>query len=275
MADSILIPKSAIRILNHTMDINLLVLSVGNTRLAIGVFHSGELKHSSRVVLADRDSWAKEITAAWRMLPESGKPAIVGASVNPDMDDPVEETVLRLTNHVVQWVGEEIPMPMKVLTDEPSQTGADRVLNVAAAYDLMEKACVVVDAGTAITVDVCNDAGEFLGGAISPGVNVMLDALHEKTAKLPRLPFERPTDTIGKSTQQAILTGVYHGVRGMVKELLELYAMDLGHWPDMIATGGDAKLLFEGWELTHAVSPDLTLYGIALAYTNYAVAEES
>ncbi len=255
------------------MDINLMVLSVGNTRIAIGVFEAGELKYSARVLIRDSDQWSKEITKAWRMLPESGQPAVAGTSVNPDIDDPLEELVLRLTNRVVQWVGEEIPFPIKVLTDEPSQTGTDRILNVAAAYEQMEKACVVVDAGTAITVDVCNDAGEFLGGAIAPGVSTMLDALHEKTAKLPRLPFEVPTEPIGKNTQQAILTGVYYGIRGMVKELLENYATVLGYWPDMIATGGDAAALFGGWELTHAVSPDLTLYGIALAYTNHLAGE--
>jgi len=256
------------------MDINLLVISVGNTRVALGVFEAGELKHAARLSNSDRESWSKEITKAWRMLPESGKPAIAGASVNPKLDDQLEELVLRLTNHTIEWVGEEIPFPVKVLTDEPALTGADRVLNIAAAYEQMQKACVVVDAGTAITIDVCNDAGEFLGGAIAPGVSVLLAALHEKTAKLPQLPFERPTDPIGKSTQQAILNGVFHGVRGMVKELIENYATEIGHWPDLICTGGDAKELFDGWELVHAISPDLTLYGVALAYTNYHLAGE-
>jgi type III pantothenate kinase len=256
------------------MDINLLVLSVGNSRTALGVFEAGELKHSTRLSNADRESWQKEIAKAWRMLPEVGQPAIAGASVNPAMNDSFEDLILRVTNHTVQWVGEEIDFPIKVLTDEPSATGVDRVLNIAAAYEQMQKACVVVDAGTAITVDVCDDAGAFLGGAIAPGVGLMLDALHEKTAQLPRLPFEQPDGAIGKNTQQAILSGVYHGVRGMVKELVEAYAVELGHWPDLIATGGDAKALFEGWELVHAVSPDLTLYGVALAYTNQNLDEE-
>ncbi len=256
------------------MDINLLVVSVGNSRIALGVFEAGELKHSARFAIADRDQWAKEIVKAWRMLPESGQPAVAGTSVNPDVEDELEGMILKFTNHVVQWVGDEIPYPCKVLTDSPALTGSDRILNVAAAYEQMQKSCVVVDVGTAITVDVCNDAGDFLGGAIAPGVSTMLDALHEKTAKLPRLPFERPTDPIGKSTQQAILNGVFHCVRGMVKELIENYATELGHWPDLICTGGDATLLFDGWELVHAISPDLTLYGVALAYTNSNLEKE-
>src|SRR4051812_41092620 len=156
------------------MDINLLVLSVGNSRIAMGVFEAGELKHSARVSVGDRDGWSREITKAWRMLPESSRPEVVGASVNPDLDDPIETLVLKLTNHTIEWVGEEIPLPMKVLTDEPASTGVDRVVALAAAFEQMGKACVVVDAGTAITINVCNDAGEFLGGAIAPGVSTML-----------------------------------------------------------------------------------------------------
>ena len=91
------------------------------------------------------------------------------------------------------------------------------------------------------------------------------------TAKLPRVQFKAPHDPFGTNTEQAILHGVYHGVRGMVKELAENYASALGFWPDIIATGGDAQTLFEGWELIHAISPDLTLYGIALAYTNHHI----
>src|SRR5437016_4764069 len=80
----------------------------------------------------------------------------------------------------LKWVGRQIDLPIKVLTEKPEETGVDRIVNIAAAHEQMEKACVVVDAGTAITVDCCNDAGEFLGGAIAPGARTMLAALHEK-----------------------------------------------------------------------------------------------
>src|SRR6185437_955999 len=140
-------------------------------------------------------------------------------------------------------------LPISVLTDEPELTGVDRILNVAAAYEQMGNACVVVDAGTALTIDACNDSGEFLGGAIAPGAALMLDSLHEKTARLPRVELAAPEDAWGKNTEQAIRTGVFHGIRGMVKEIVENSATALGSWPDIIATGGDAQLLFGGWEL--------------------------
>ena len=253
------------------MDINLLVLNVGNSRLALAAFVAGELQFVERVSLDDRSAWPGAIEHAWAKIRDLDEPAVCGASVNPTVMEAVEHGVTKTTATRVEWVGRDIDLPIKVLTDAPEQTGVDRVVNIAAAYEQMGKACVVVDAGTAITVNVCNDSGDFLGGAIASGAGVQLAALHEKTAKLPSVPLDTPQGLIGKSTEQAILHGVFYGIRGMVKELVENYATELGTWPDIIATGGDAAKLFEGWELIHAISPDLTLYGIALAYTNHYI----
>jgi type III pantothenate kinase len=257
------------------MDINLLVLSVGNSRLALGTFVAGSLEHVTRISNEQRSDWPAAIKQVWETLANREDATIVGVSVNPAMLELVEHAVMQTTGKPVEWVGDEIDLPAKVLTDNPAETGADRVVNVAAAYELMGKACVVVDAGTALTVDCCNDAGEFIGGAIAPGAFVQLEALHDKTAKLPRVTLDTPKGAFGKNTEQAILHGVYYGIRGMVKEVVENYATELGTWPDIIATGGDAAKLFEGWELIHAISPDLTLYGIALAYTNHHIKHES
>jgi type III pantothenate kinase len=274
------------------MDINLLVLSVGNSRLAIGTFVAGELTQTRRVALADKPDLAVVIGGAYEPLAGRsglalqkkngngaeasgrGGAAVVGLSVNPEQAKSVQEAVDRATGQAVRWIGRDIELPITVLTDDPAKTGVDRVLNVAAAYEQLGKACVVVDAGTAITVDCCGEKGEFLGGAIAPGVAMMLDALHARTAGLPRVDFGKgdlPVDGIGSSTEGAIRSGVYHGIRGMVRELAEAYATQIGTWPEVIATGGDAALLFEGWELIHAIAPDLTLYGAALAYANHHI----
>jgi type III pantothenate kinase len=253
------------------MDINLLVVSVGNSRLAIGVFEAGELRQIARVANQDKAAWTRELERAWKLIEGADEPSVAGASVNPKIAEQLNQVVQDVCGEEVAWVGQQLDLPIKVLTENPAETGVDRVLAVAAAYEQLQHACVVVDAGTAITINACNDAGEFLGGTISPGVTMMLDALHEKTAKLPKVDFAVPTEPYGQSTVDAIRQGVYHGIRGMVKEVVENYATSLGNWPEVIATGGDAKQLFEGWELIHAVSPDLTLYGIALAYTNHQI----
>ncbi len=164
------------------MDINLLVLNVGNTRLALGAFVGGELTHVVRVPHAQRGDWATAIEPAWAALREHPSAAVAAASVNPTLEPPLEQLAAQLTGQSIQWVGRQLDLPIHVLTDPPSETGIDRILNMAAAFEQMGKACVVVDAGTAITVDCCNDAGEFLGGAIAPGLSMQLDALHERTA---------------------------------------------------------------------------------------------
>ena len=128
-------------------------------------------------------------------------------------------------------------------TSEPHKTGIDRILNVAAAYEQMGKACVVVDAGTAVTVDVCNDQGEFLGGAILPGAALQFQAMNQHTAALPKVELADPTEPIGTSTASAMQLGVFHGIRGAVKELVENYVMELGNWPEVIATGGDRYIV--------------------------------
>ena len=257
------------------MEINLLTLDLGNSRLAMAPFMAGELGEVIRVPHGQRGDWEAKLTAAWARLSELEGSAVVAASVNPPLEAPLAQMVEKVTGRDILWIGKDIELPINVLTEEPEKTGVDRVLNVAAAFEQMEKGCVVVDAGTAITVDACNDNGDFLGGAIAPGVSMMLDALHEKTALLPRIEFDVPTGIFGKTTRDAIREGIYYGVRGMVKELVEQYATELGQWPEIIATGGDAKKLFEGWELVHAVSPDLTMYGIALAYTDHHIRHDS
>lgn len=257
------------------MDINVLVLNVGNSRLAVGVFVAGELKYTNRLGYDARANWSGVLAEAWKLISSSDAPSVVGASVNPPLNGDVEAAVKQATAQTVQWVGPDIDLPIDVLTEKPAETGIDRILNIAAAHEQMEKCCIVVDAGTAITIDCCNDKGQFLGGAIAPGASLMLKAMHQNTARLPEIDFAVPTGAFGKSTQQAMLQGVYYGIRGMVKELAENYATELGVWPEIIATGGDAKALFDGWELIHAVSPDLTLYGIALAYANHHIKHET
>lgn len=253
------------------MDINVLVVNVGNSRLAIGAFVAGNLEYTRRIPIAHREEFEQALQEAWKHFDGLATAEVAGASVNPLVMEGVEHTLKKITGKSVAWVGRDIDLPIKVKTQSPQQTGVDRVLVVAAAYEMMQKACVVVDAGTAVTVNLCNDAGEFLGGAIAPGASMMLDTLHDNTARLPAVAFAAPASVIGDSTEQAMLHGVYHGIRGMVKELVEQYATDLGNWPEIIATGGDAEILFKDWELVHAVSPDLLLYGIALAYSNHHI----
>ena len=170
-----------------------MVLNAGNSRLAIGIFSAGNLEYVARVPKTRQEDWPAAIALAWEKISAKEQPVVAGAGVNPSLETELDKIVQQMTGQAIQWVGRQLDLPIKVRTLAPGQTGVDRVLNVAAAYEQMGKACVVVDAGTAITIDCCNDQGEFLGGAIAAGMAMLLDALHEKTALLPawNLPFRK------------------------------------------------------------------------------------
>ncbi len=253
------------------MDINLLVLNAGNSRVALGVFSAGQLVFSRRVEHEKRAQWPDLLAEAWRMIQDAPNAAVAGASVDPQLSAQLDQAVRQATQRSVQWVGDELELPIEVLTDQPTQTGVDRVLNIVAAFEQMQKPCVVVDAGTAITLDACDEKGRFVGGVIAPGARLMLDSMNRGTARLPAVAPAVPAEALGKNTAAAMQAGVYYALRGLVREFMESWATQLGHWPDLIATGGDAELLFKDWELLHAIAPDLTLYGIALAYTEHHI----
>jgi type III pantothenate kinase len=257
------------------MEINLVVLNLGNSRLASAVFEAGELGEVTRTPHTEIDQWQQIIGNAWKRIANRENATVVAASVNPKLREQLENAVSAVANRDIVWVGEDLDLPIRVLTDNPKETGVDRVLTMAAAYEQLGKACVVVDAGTAVTVNCCNDNGDFLGGAIAPGVEMALAAMHKGTALLPKIDFDVPKGAYGTSTSSAILHGVYHSIRGLVKEVVENYATELGTWPELIATGGDAERLFNGWELVHAISPDLGMYGIALAYAEHHIHNDS
>lgn len=251
------------------MDINLLVLAVGNSRLHVGVFVAGEMKYVKHFTHSQRADWPSLIGAVWNEIDGMENAEVCGCSVVPGLLEQVESAVREATGQPVQWVGQEIDLPIVVETKVPIETGVDRALICAAAFEQLEKACVVVDAGTAVTVNLVDQRGAFVGGAIAPGVALMIKSLGEGTAKLPMITFELPRASFGTDTTEAIRHGIVLSIRGLVQNMAERWAEENGTWPEVIATGGDAHALFDGWEIVHAVSPDLLLYGVALAYTNH------
>lgn len=256
------------------MDINLLALDVGNSRLKVAVFESGELTYSRRIGIAQRGDWQGALEEAWRHVERHDMADVAGCSSNPAMIDAVGTAAEAATGKRVQWVGigRDIDLPIKLKTDHPQQTGVDRVLNIAAAYEQLGKACCVVDAGSAVTVDFCDDNGAFVGGVIAPGAAAQFRALHELVPHLPEAKLRATAEALGADTGGAINAGVFWGIRGLVRAVVEQHALTLNAWPEVIATGGDAQVLFgddPAGDLIHAVSPDLIFYGIAHAYAEH------
>ena len=160
----------------------------------------------------------------------------------------------------------DVPVPIGRQLDPEAIVGEDRLLCAAAAFAVLKQAVVVVDAGTAVTVDFVDGAGTFHGGAIAPGGQLMMESLKAGTDQLPDADFDKPAEVPGHNTIEAMRAGVYFGIRGMVHELTEKYAEVAGSFPMVVATGGDASVLFKEDERVDRVVPDLVLTGIHLAW---------
>ena len=246
------------------MNINCLAISIGNTRTRLGTFLDGKL-HGREFLTNDSISALKVVLdQAYAPLRDRPDAQIVLASVNPTLTDHLFKTIAQQFGKPPRRVERDLKVPIGRQLDRESLIGEDRLLNAAAAFDTLKSACVVVDAGTAVTVDFVDGIGTLHGGAIAPGTRMQLQSLHKATAQLPQIEMTRPEEAIGHSTAEAMRAGVYHGIRGLVRELTEKYAELSGGYPTVVATGGDAELLFEGYDLIERIVPDLTLLGIAV-----------
>lgn len=241
----------------------LIALSTGNTRTRIGRFDRGRLEASA---VHGNDELAALVGDAAAWWQDSGEATLVQASVDGPAALRVRSAIEDQLGVEVYRVGADLPVPIATQLDPETITGADRLLNALAAWTTVQQACVVVDAGTAVTVDFVDGTGVFQGGAIAPGARMQLRALHEHTDALPDLTYAVPDDdAFGRSTAQAMLRGVHFGIRGMMHALVERYAEAYEAYPMVIATGGDAAVLFGDDELVDRIVPDLTLMGIAVA----------
>ena len=243
----------------------LLAISVGNSRTAVGRFLDGKLEASDHLENADLAVLAKGVAKHWSAMDDVDAMAVM-TSVNEKVAVPLEKALAAELGTEIHRVRRDLAIPVGTCVDDESKVGDDRLLAAAAAYDALKQAVVVIDAGTAITVDFVDGEGTFHGGAIAPGASLQLRALHEHTDQLPRVAFAQPdAEPFGRNTAAAMLLGVHEGLRGMVRQLVERYAEHYGAFPMVVATGGDAETLFSGDELVDRIVPELVLMGIAVA----------
>ncbi len=244
-------------------ELNIIAINVGNSRTQVGQFAGMELRWDERLDNDSVPAIVQHVVERWEQT-EDPKTLIM-ASVNEAVARPLDAALNDQLSVEIYHVGDDVPVPIGVCLDPETITGVDRLLNAAAAWDRTREACIVVDAGTALTVDFVDGDGTFQGGAIAPGAAMQLQSLHDRTASLPELQLRTPDDgePFGRSTSEAMIKGVFHGIRGAVQRLVEQYAEHYGAFPKVIATGGDAETLFKGEGLIDIIVPDLTLRGIA------------
>lgn len=248
---------------DNTGGVRIVALSVGNTRMTFAPCIGREVGAARTMGVNDLGATAHAIAEA---VSQTDAEAVVVATVNATASDALVGALRPKTGAGIYRIGADVGLPNAGGVDADAKTGQDRLLAALAAFEILQQACVVVDAGTAITVDFVDGEGVFQGGAIAPGMRMGLRALHEMTDALPEVAFSVPHgDPFGKNTDRAMVNGVFYGARGLVRALTERYAEAYEAYPLVVATGGDAQDLFAGDELVDRIVPDLVLRGIALA----------
>ena len=253
----------------------LLVLDIGNSNIVAGVFSGSKLAHSWRFATNTRktsDEYAVLLDDFFKQagLKRGAITDAILASVVPPLDPVIQDALRRLFKLRAMVVGPGLDLGLTVAMRNPDEVGADRLVNAVAAFHAYEGPLLVLDFGTATTVDAVSADGVYLGGAIAPGVAISMEALFSRTARLPRIDMEPPDSPIGDSTLQAMRSGIYYGTLGGTRELCVRIGAELrrrdGRKPKLIATGGLSHWLPAGELGITAVVPDLTLNGLSLIW---------
>jgi type III pantothenate kinase len=249
----------------------LLCVDIGNTNVVMGLYRDEELITHWRVA-TDYQKMPDEYgilllnLLAARGLKVQDIEGIALASVVPPMTDIFIEMLADYVGQEVLNVGAGTKTGVAIRYDAPRDVGADRIVNVAAAYKLYGGPACIVDFGTGTTFDALSAQGDYLGGAIAPGVRVAAEALFQRTAKLPRIDLKRPQKAIGSNTVEAMRSGILWGYVGLVEGMVERFRKELGPEMRVIATGGLASVVAEETSVIEHVDPWLTLKGLRLIY---------
>ena len=249
----------------------LLAIDVGNTNITFGVFDGDKLKatwRSATGVHRMSDEYASFIInmLKHRNIDPGDINDSVICGVVPPLITTFEEMSKTYFNATPLIVGAGVKTGIKICMDNPREVGADRVVNAVAAYKLYGGPAIIIDIGTAITFDTVSRDGDYLGGAIAPGIAIAMDALFNRTAALPRVDLTYPRKAIGTNTVAAMQSGIFFGYVGLIEGVVNRIKQEVEGKVKVIATGGYARLLAEQTEIIDVLDLDITLVGLRYIY---------
>ncbi|MFC2005209.1 type III pantothenate kinase [Chloroflexota bacterium] len=249
----------------------LLTIDIGNTNITLGVFE-GEQLHATWRMATNVDHMADEYAVLLlnlfrhKNIDTSDIKDISLCSVVPPLTTTFVDLLQRYFNTMPLVVGVGVKTGVSIRMDNPREVGADRIANAAAVHHLYSGTIIVIDLGTATTFDTVSKEGDYLGGAIAPGVVTASEALYTRTSALPRLELVHPERAIGTNTITAMQSGIVFGYVGLIEGIVARIQKELGEKATVVATGGYAELIAKETGVIDKVNPDLTLIGLRLIY---------
>lgn len=252
----------------------LLVIDIGNTNIVFGVYDGDELTHYWRIS-SDTDRASDEYGLILRQLLnvndlEYGDiDDVIIASVVPKLTHTIPTMCERYLNITPLIVGTGTKTGINIRYDNPKEVGADRIVNSVAGYEHYGGPLIIVDIGTAISFDVLNEKGDYLGGAIAPGIGIASDALFMRTSKLPKVELTDPTRVIGRTTIQSMQSGIIFGYIGLIDGMIERILEEMGTTEEntkVLGTGGFSRLIIQQSKYINELDIMLTLKGLKIIY---------
>lgn len=239
----------------------ILAIDAGNSNTVLGLFRGRRLLKPWRI--------ESSRGALLRFAKKHGRPVtgVIISSVVPSLRRTLIEMSGRFCPQRPLFVHSGLKMPIRIRTKNPREVGADRIVNAVAAYVKWGGPLIIVDLGTATTFDVVTARGDYIGGVIAPGLKTSAEALHQKCARLPKAPLKKPKRVIGRTTVEAMQSGLLFGYASMVDGMVERIKNELHADPKVIATGGLARLIASKYGSIRRVEPRLTLEGLRILYT--------